>query len=68
MQIIKNSQPAGAQFLIIFFVQIRPRVLDVFHACMYLESSGHSEEKVYEVYTQSGLSWSAVSLRTGAAS
>ena len=30
--------------------------------------SEHSEEKVYEVCTLSGLSWSVVSLGTGAAS
>ena len=30
--------------------------------------SEHSEEKVYEVYTQFGLSWSTVSIGTGAAS
>ena len=29
-------------------------------------SPEHSEEKVYEVHTQSGLSWSAVSIGTGA--
>ena len=28
----------------------------------------HTEEKVYEVYFQFGLSWSAVSIGTGAAS
>ena len=31
-------------------------------------SSEHSEEAVYKVYTLCGLSWSAVSLETGAAS
>ena len=30
--------------------------------------SEHSEEKVYEAYILFGLSWSAVSIRTGAAS
>ena len=31
-------------------------------------SSEHSEEKVYEVYILSGLSWSVASLGTGASS
>ena len=35
----------------------------LFHA-MDFGRSEHSEEKVYEVYILSGLSWSAVSLRT----
>ena len=35
---------------------------------MDFEGSEHSEEKVYEVYISSGLSWSAVSLGTGATS
>ena len=41
--------------------------LDFFHA-MYFGGSEHSEEKVYEVYILFGLSWSAVSIGTGAAS
>ena len=32
-----------------------------------VQTSKHSKEKVYEVYTQSGLSWSVVSIGTGAA-
>ena len=39
--------------------------LDFFHAADFMGSE-HSEEKVYEVYTQSELSWSTVSIRTGA--
>ena len=38
-----------------------------FHA-MDFRSSEHSKKSVYEVYILSGLSWSAVSLGTGAAS
>ena len=34
---------------------------------MEFRNLGHSEEKIYELYTLSGLSWSAVSIRTGAA-
>ena len=38
-----------------------------FHA-MDFGGSEHSEEKVYEVYILSGLTWSAASIGTGAAS
>ena len=41
--------------------------LDFFHATEF-GSSENIEEKVYQVYTKSGLSWSAVSLGTEAAS
>ena len=43
--------------------------LDFFHATDF-RGPEHSEEKkkVYEVYILFGLSWSAVSIRTGAAS
>ena len=41
--------------------------LDIFHTTDF-GSSEHSEEKVYEVCTLSGLGWSAASLGTGAAS
>ena len=41
--------------------------LDFFHA-MDLGGSEHSKEKVYEVYILFELSWSAVSIGTGAAS
>ena len=41
--------------------------LDFFHA-MDFGDSEHSEEKVYEVYILFELSWSAVSIGTGAAS
>ena len=58
-----------------FFPQLSTRALNVlgnvrlifFHA-MNFGSSEHSEEKVYEVYTLSGLSWSTASFGTGAAS
>ena len=43
------------------FYQCLPRTMDF--GC-----SEHSEEKEYEIYTLSGLSWSAVTLGTGAAS
>ena len=59
----------------IFFSKLAARALDVlagvrldiFHA-MDFGGSEHSEEKVYEVYVLFGPSWSAVSIRTGAAS
>ena len=38
-----------------------------FHA-MDFGGSEHSEEKIYEVYILFGLSWSTVSIETGAAS
>ena len=41
--------------------------LDFFHA-MDFGGSEHSEEKVYKVYILFKLSWSAVSIGTGAAS
>ena len=41
--------------------------LYIFYA-MDFRGSDHSEEKVYEVYTQFGLSWSTVFIGTGAAS
>ena len=41
--------------------------LDFFKATDF-GSSEHSEEKLYEVYTLSGLSWSRASLGAGAAS
>ena len=41
--------------------------LDFFHA-MDFGGSEHSEEKVYEVYILFELSWSTVSIGTGAAS
>ena len=41
--------------------------LDIFHATNF-GGSEHSGEKVYEVYILFGLSWSAVSIGTGAAS
>ena len=41
--------------------------LDFFHA-MEFRGSEHSEEKVYEVYILFELSWSSVSIGTGAAS
>ena len=41
--------------------------LDFFHATDF-GGSEHSEEKVYEVYILFELSWSAVSIGTGAAS
>ena len=41
--------------------------LDFFHA-MDFGGSEHSEEKVYEVYILFEISWSAVSIGTGAAS
>ena len=41
--------------------------LDFFHA-MDFGSSEHTEEKIHKVYILSGLSWSAVSLGTGATS
>ena len=58
-----------------FFSKLPARVLDVlagvckdfFHA-MDFGCSEHSEEKVYEVYTQSGIRWSTVSIGTGAVS
>ena len=43
---------------------VRP---DFFHAADFGDSK-HSEEKVYEVYILFELSWSAISIRTGAAS
>ena len=62
-------------FFEIFFSQLAARALNVlaivcldyFHATDFGDSE-HSEEKVYEVYIPSGLSWSAVSIGTGAAS
>ena len=62
-------------FIIFFLSKLAARVpdvlasvnLEVFHATD-VRSSKHSEEKVYEVYTRSGFSWRAVSIRTGAAS
>ena len=73
-----NKWPAGAQlffFEFFFFSKLAARALDVlagvrldfFHSTDF-RGSEHSEGKVYEVYTQSGLSWSAVSIGTGAAS
>ena len=58
-----------------FFSKLAARALDVlagvrldfFHATDFWGSE-HSEEKVYEVYILFELSWSAVSIGTGAAS
>ena len=62
-------------FLNFFFSKLAARVLDVlagvhldfFHATDF-RGSEHSEEKVYEAYILFELSWSAVSIGTGAAS
>ena len=53
-----------------FFLTSHPSVLymlrpvSAFHVTDF-DSSEHSKEKVYEVYTQCELSWSIVSIRTG---
>ena len=62
-------------FFLNFFSKLAARTLDVwagvcldfFHATDF-RGSEHSEEKVYEVYILFELSWSAVSIGTGAAS
>ena len=62
-------------FLFFLYIFYFARVLDVlagvcldfFHG-MDFGGSEYSEEKVYEVYILFGLSWSAVSIGTGAAS
>ena len=62
-------------FFLNFFSKLAAQALDVlagvrqdfFHA-MDFGGSEHSEEKVFEVYILSGLSWIAVSIGTGGAS
>ena len=62
-------------FIFLYFSKLDARAIDVlagvhldfFHAADF-RGPEHSKEKVYEVYILFGLSWSAVSIRTGAAS